>query len=48
MEPDRQNRVFHRQNTDAGEQEISLLLPKDKSIVIPYKNISKARLEVEI
>jgi len=32
----------------AGDQEISLLLPDDKKIVIPYENISKARLEVEI
>lgn len=33
---------------DAGNDEISLLLPKDKKVVIPYNNISKARLEVEI
>ncbi|MBI5740324.1 MAG: ribosome maturation factor RimP [Nitrospirae bacterium] len=32
----------------AGDREISLLLPNDKKIVIPYENISKARLEVEI
>lgn len=33
---------------EAGDSEISLLLPKDKKITIPYKNISKASLEVEI
>lgn len=31
-----------------GDDEISLLLPKDRKIIIPYKNISKARLEVEL
>ncbi len=30
------------------DDEISLLLPKDRKIVVPYKNISKARLEVEL
>ncbi|RJQ50931.1 MAG: ribosome maturation factor RimP [Nitrospiraceae bacterium] len=34
--------------SEAGDDGISLLLPKDKTVVIPYKNISKARLEVEI
>lgn len=33
---------------DAGDEEISLILPKDKKVTIPYRNISKARLEVEI
>lgn len=33
---------------DAGDMEIVLLLPKDKRVTIPYKNISKARLEVEV
>jgi len=33
---------------EAGEDSIVLLLPKDRKIVLPYTNISKARLEVEI
>ncbi|MBI5056769.1 MAG: ribosome maturation factor RimP [Nitrospirae bacterium] len=33
---------------EAGENEITLLLPKDRKIIIPYENISKARLEVEV
>lgn len=28
--------------------EISLLLPKNRHVIIPFKNISKARLEVEV
>lgn len=28
--------------------EISLLLPKNRQVIIPFKNISKARLEVEV
>ncbi|MBI5099646.1 MAG: ribosome maturation factor RimP [Nitrospirae bacterium] len=33
---------------DVGDNEISFLLPKDRKVIIPYKNISKARLEVEV
>jgi len=33
---------------DVGDNEISFLLPKDKKVIIPFKNISKARLEVEV
>ena len=33
---------------DVGDDEISFLLPKDRKVIIPYKNISKARLEVEV
>jgi ribosome maturation factor RimP len=33
---------------NAENNEISLLLPKDRQVIIPYKNISKARLEVEV
>lgn len=32
----------------AEEDNIVLVLPKDKKVVIPYGNISRARLEVEI
>jgi ribosome maturation factor RimP len=33
---------------EAGDDEVVLLLPKNKEIIIPYNNISKARLEVEV
>ena len=33
---------------DAGDMEIVLLLPKDMRVTIPYKNISWARLEVNV
>ena len=32
----------------AGDSEIELLLPQDRQVTIAYKNISKARLEVEV
>ena len=32
----------------ANEKEIVLVLPKDKKVTIPYENISRAKLEVEI
>jgi ribosome maturation factor RimP len=32
----------------ADENEIVLVLPKDKKVTIPYENISRAKLEVEI
>ena len=32
----------------ADEKEIVLVLPKDKKVAIPYENISRAKLEVEI
>src|SRR4030067_1840079 len=32
---------------DVVDNDISFLLPKDRRVIIPYKNISKARLEVE-
>ena len=32
----------------AGDSEIELLLPQDRHVTIAYKNISKARLEVEV
>jgi ribosome maturation factor RimP len=32
----------------AGDTEIVLLLPQDRQVAIEYKNISKARLEVEV
>ncbi|RJQ48605.1 MAG: ribosome maturation factor RimP [Nitrospiraceae bacterium] len=47
-EPIEKQTFFIGQIADAGDDEVSLLLPKDKKIIIPYENISKARLEVEI
>jgi len=34
--------------SDAGESEVTLVVEKEKTIVIPYTIISKARLEVEV
>lgn len=31
---------------DAGDNEMVLLLPRDRKVTIPYKDISRARLEV--
>ncbi|NOZ69150.1 MAG: ribosome maturation factor RimP [Deferribacteres bacterium] len=33
---------------EAGDEEISLLLPEKRKVTIPYGNISRARLEVEV
>lgn len=33
---------------NAGDDRVELLLPKDKKVSVSYKNISRARLEVEI
>ena len=33
---------------EAGDDEVALLLPKDRRITIRYDNISRARLEVEV
>ena len=32
---------------EAGDVEVVMLLPKDKKVTIPYKDISRARLEVK-
>lgn len=32
---------------ETGDSEMVLLLPKDRKVTIPYKDISRARLEVE-
>lgn len=32
---------------EAGDSDVMLLLPKDRKVVIPYKDISRARLEVK-
>ena len=33
---------------EAGDDEIIMLLPKDRQVIIAYKIISKARLEVNV
>jgi ribosome maturation factor RimP len=48
FEPIDRQTFFIGKIVDVGGDEISLLLPKDRKIIIPYKNISKARLEVEL
>jgi len=48
FEPIDSQTFFIGKIVDVGDEEISLLLPKDRKILIPYKNISKARLEVEL
>lgn len=48
FEPIERQTFFIGKIVEAGDDEITLLLPKDKNIIIPYKNISKARLEVEL
>ncbi|MBI5409508.1 MAG: ribosome maturation factor RimP [Nitrospirae bacterium] len=47
-EPIERQTFFIGEIAEAGENEVALLLPKGREIVIPYKNISKARLEVEV
>ena len=43
------NQTFFIGTIDKVENdEISLLLPKNRQVIIPFKNISKARLEVEV
>lgn len=32
----------------ATDEDVMLVLPKDRKVIIPYKNISRARLEVEV
>ena len=39
---------FVGQLVEAGDDEVALLLPKDRRITIRYDNISRARLEVEV
>jgi ribosome maturation factor RimP len=46
-EPIDKQTFFVGQLAEADDNEIVLLLPKDKTITIDHKNISKARLEVE-
>ena len=47
-EPVGKETFFIGKLVEADDNQIVLLLPKDRKITIPYNNISKARLEVEI
>ncbi len=47
-EPVEKETFFIGKLVEADDSQIVLLLPKDRKITIPYNNISKARLEVEI
>ncbi len=33
---------------EAGDVEVVILLPKNKKVIIPYEDITRARLEVEV
>ena len=48
LEPIDKQTFFVGDIIDAGDMEIVLLLPKDRRVTIPYKNISWARLEIEV
>ena len=48
LEPIDNQSFFIGKIVAAGESKIELLLPQDRQVTIAYKNISKARLEVEV
>ncbi len=48
QEPIGKQTFFVGEIREAGDDAIVLLLPKNKEVAIPYKDISKARLEVEV
>jgi len=48
LEPIDNQTFFIGKIAAAGDTEIELLLPQDRQVTIAYKNISKARLEVEV
>ncbi len=48
LEPIDNQSFFIGKIAAAGESKIELLLPQDRQVTIAYKNISKARLEVEV
>jgi ribosome maturation factor RimP len=48
QEPIGKQTFFIGEIAAAGDDEIVLLLPKNKEVRIPYKIISRARLEVEV
>ncbi|UCH44632.1 MAG: ribosome maturation factor RimP [Nitrospiraceae bacterium] len=48
IDPIEKQNFFVGQIVEAGDSDIRILLQKDRTITIPYENISKARLEVEV
>ena len=46
-EPIENQTFFIGEIIEAGDAEVVMLLPKDKKVTIPYKDISRARLEVK-
>lgn len=48
QEPIDKQTFFTGKISEAGDNEVVLLLPNNKEVTISYKNISKARLEVEV
>ena len=48
QEPIGNQSFFIGKISETRDDEIVLVLPKNKEITIPYKNISRARLEVEV
>ncbi|RJR20065.1 MAG: ribosome maturation factor RimP, partial [Nitrospiraceae bacterium] len=48
LEPIDKQTFFTGTIAAAGDSEIELMLPHDRQVTIAYKNISKARLEVEV
>ena len=48
LEPIDKQSFFVGKIAHAGDDEIVLLLPAEREVAIPYQNISRARLEVEV
>ncbi len=48
LEPIGKQTFFKGAITESGDDEVTLLLPGDKKVTIPYNNVSRARLEVEV
>ncbi len=48
LEPVEGQTFFIGRLVNAGDSEIALLLPENREVTIPYENISRARLEVEV
>jgi ribosome maturation factor RimP len=48
QEPIGKQTFFIGKIAEAGDEGVVLVLPKNKEVTIPYKNIARARLEVEV
>ena len=48
LEPVENQKFFIGKILEAGDDEMIMLLPKDRQVVIAYKKISRARLEVNV